>query len=97
LGDRKGHRNLCQSSRKTLFWNKWGKRTEGNQWTWVHLESSPSNGDDGGGSGGRDDVKLCPHRYNIKYSLDTLLASQTAANGVVTIVCRIEIRKMAEC
>ena len=29
--------------------------------------------------------------------LDSLLASQTPANGVVTIVCRLEIRKMAEC
>jgi len=37
------------------------------------------------------------HRYNIKYSLDTWLANQTAAKGMVTIVCRIEIRKMAEC
>ena len=39
----------------------------------------------------------CVHRYNIKYSLDTSLANQTAAKGVVMIVCRIEIRKMAEC
>jgi len=37
------------------------------------------------------------HRYNIKYSLDTWLANQTTAKGVVMIVCRIEIRKMAEC
>ena len=29
--------------------------------------------------------------------LDSLLASQIPAKGVVTIVCRIEIRKMAEC
>ena len=33
------------------------------------------------------------HRYNIKYSLDTWLANQTTAKGVVTIVCRVEIRK----
>jgi len=32
----------------------------------------------------------------IKY-LDSLLANQIPAKGVVTIVCRIEIRKMAEC
>jgi len=37
------------------------------------------------------------HRYSIKYSLDTWLANQTIAKGVVTIVCQIEIRKMAEC
>jgi len=37
------------------------------------------------------------HRYNIKYSLDTRLANQTAAKGVVMIVCRTEIGKMAEC
>jgi len=37
------------------------------------------------------------HRYNIKYSLDTWLAIQTPAKGVVRIVCRLEIRKMAEC
>jgi len=29
--------------------------------------------------------------------LDSLLANQIPAKGVVTIVCRIEIRKMAEC
>jgi len=29
--------------------------------------------------------------------LDSLLANQIQAKGVVTIVCRIEIRKMAEC
>jgi len=29
--------------------------------------------------------------------LDSLLANQTPAEGVVTIVCRVEIRKMAEC
>jgi len=29
--------------------------------------------------------------------LDPLLVSQTAAKGVDTIVCRIEIRKMPEC
>ena len=37
------------------------------------------------------------HRYNTKYSLDTWLANQTVGKGVVTIVCRIEILKMAEC
>jgi len=29
--------------------------------------------------------------------LDTLLANQTAAKGMLTIACRIETRKMAEC
>jgi len=29
--------------------------------------------------------------------LDSLRANQIPAKGVVTIVCRIEIRKMAEC
>jgi len=29
--------------------------------------------------------------------LDALLANQTAAKGVVPFICRIEIRKMAEC
>ena len=29
--------------------------------------------------------------------LDSLLANQIPAKGVVTIVCRMEIRKMAEC
>ena len=37
------------------------------------------------------------HRYNIKYSLDTWLANQRAVKGVVTIFCRLEIRKIAEC
>jgi len=41
----------------------------------------------------------CAHRsvLNILDSLLNLLANQTAAKGVFTIVCRVEIRKMAEC
>ena len=38
----------------------------------------------------------CNHR-SVLNSLDSLLANQIPAKGVVTIVCRIEIRKMAEC
>ena len=44
-----------------------------------------------------DDSDDDNHRYHIKYSLDTWFANQTTAKGVVTIVCRAEIRKMAEC
>ena len=40
------------------------------------------------------------HSYNhrsVLNILDSLLANQIPAKGVVTIVCRIEIQKMAEC
>jgi len=37
------------------------------------------------------------HHRSVLNILDSLLASQIPAKGVVTIVCRIEIRKMAEC
>jgi len=40
-------------------------------------------------------VGIC-HR-SVLNILDSLLANQIPAKGVVTIVCRIEIRKMAEC
>ena len=36
-------------------------------------------------------------RRSVLNILDSLLANQIPAKGVVTIVCRIEIRKMAEC
>jgi len=42
--------------------------------------------------GGRVQPQICV--LNI---LDSLRANQIPAKGVVTIVCRIEIRKMAEC
>jgi len=38
----------------------------------------------------------CDYR-SVLNILDSLLANQIPAKGVVTIVCRIEIRKMAEC
>jgi len=38
----------------------------------------------------------CEAQICIKYSR-FILANQIQAKGVVTIVCRIEIRKMAEC
>jgi len=38
-----------------------------------------------------NELQLYSRRYNIKYSLDTGLANQTAAKGVVMIVCRTEI------
>ena len=40
---------------------------------------------------------LRTYRRSVLNILDPLLATQTAAKGVVMIVCRIEIRKMAEC
>jgi len=41
-------------------------------------------------------LQPCDHR-SVLNILDSLLANQIPAKGVVTIVCRIEIRKMAEC
>jgi len=38
-----------------------------------------------------------PFHGSVLNILDSLLANQIPAKGVVTIVCRIEIRKMAEC
>ena len=40
---------------------------------------------------------VCSNHRSVLNILDPLLASQAAAEGVVTIVCRIEIQKMAEC
>jgi len=37
------------------------------------------------------------HHRSVLNILDSLLANQIPAKGVVTIVCRTEIRKMAEC
>jgi len=37
------------------------------------------------------------HHRSVVNILDSLLANQIPAKGVVTIVCRIEIRKMASC
>jgi len=37
------------------------------------------------------------HHRSVLNILDSLLANQIPAKGVVTIVCQIEIRKMAEC
>jgi len=41
-------------------------------------------------------TQACNHR-SVLNILDSLLANQISAKDVVTIVCRIEIRKMAEC
>jgi len=45
-----------------------------------------------------DDVTVVRHDHrSVLNILDSLLANQIPAKGVVTIVCRIELRKMAEC
>ena len=45
-----------------------------------------------------DEADLRRHNHrSVLNILDSLLAHQIPAKGVVTIVCRIEIRKMAEC
>jgi len=41
-------------------------------------------------------TQVCNHR-SVLNILDSLLANQIPAKSVVTIACRIEIRKMAEC
>jgi len=48
---------------------------------------------------GKIEVRCCYCYYHrsVLNILDSLLANQIPAKGVVTIVCRIEIRKMAEC
>jgi len=41
---------------------------------------------------------MLPHNHrSVLNILDLLLANHIPAKGVVTIVCPIEIRKMAEC
>jgi len=42
-------------------------------------------------------TRLCRTHRSVLNILDSLLANQIPAKGMVTIVCRIEIRKMAEC
>ena len=40
---------------------------------------------------------LMSNHRSVLNILDSLLGSHTPAEGVVTIVCRVEIRKMVEC
>jgi len=66
-----------------------------------HANGAHAGSDSPGGSTGGEVLTsmigaCCRHR-SVLNILGSLLANHIPAKGVVTIICRIEIRKMAEC